>query len=49
MITQVKKRDGSVVKFEKDKITHAIFKAARAVGGTDRKLAEELSNKVLER
>ncbi len=48
MIAQVKKRDGSVVRFEKNKITNAIFKAARAVGGTDIKLAEELSNKVLE-
>ncbi|MBI4162683.1 MAG: adenosylcobalamin-dependent ribonucleoside-diphosphate reductase [Candidatus Aenigmarchaeota archaeon] len=48
MILEVKKRDGSVVKFERDKITGAIFKAACAVGGTDKKLAEELSSKVVE-
>ncbi len=48
MITHIKKRDGSVVRFEKDKITSAIFKAARAVGGSDKKLAEELSSNVVE-
>jgi len=34
--------------FEQDKITNAIFKAAKAVGGHDRKLAEELSSRVVE-
>ena len=31
-ISEVKKRDGSVVAFEEDKIANAIFKAARSVG-----------------
>jgi len=47
-ITQVKKRDGSIVLFNQKRIADAIFKAARAVGGHDRKTAEELSDKVVE-
>ena len=35
-ISKIKKRDGSVVEFEKSKVENAIFKAARAVGGKDR-------------
>ncbi len=42
----VKKRDGRVVPFEQDKITEAIFKAAKAVGGEDRYLAEDLAESV---
>ena len=34
-ITKLKKRDGSIEKFEQDKITGAIFKAAKATGGED--------------
>ncbi|MCD6522646.1 MAG: ribonucleoside triphosphate reductase [Candidatus Diapherotrites archaeon] len=45
----IRKRDGTVVPFDKEKITRAIFKAARAVGGEDRKRAEELTEKVIER
>ena len=45
---QIKKRDGTVVKFEKDKIVNAIFKAARSVGGKDKRIAEELADKVVE-
>ena len=48
MITQIRKRNGNVVPFEKEKITNAIFKAAHAVGGTDKKTAEKLAEKVLE-
>ncbi|MBI1969536.1 intein-containing adenosylcobalamin-dependent ribonucleoside-diphosphate reductase [Candidatus Woesearchaeota archaeon] len=47
-ITKIKKRDGRVLDFNQDKITEAIFKAARSVGGSDRKLAEKLSNRVAE-
>ena len=43
---QVKKRDGRIVSFEQDKITEAIFKAAKAVGGEDRYLAEDLAESV---
>ena len=42
----VKKRDGRLVKFSKDKITTAIFKAAQSVGGKDEKLAAKLSEDV---
>jgi ribonucleoside-triphosphate reductase (formate) len=44
---RVKKRDGTIVPFDEKKITNAIFKAAQAVGGTDEKIAENLSNKVV--
>ncbi|MCP4650196.1 MAG: anaerobic ribonucleoside-triphosphate reductase [PVC group bacterium] len=43
----VTKRDGRVVPFNKKKITQAIFKAAQAVGGEDKLLAEELANAVV--
>lgn len=43
----VRKRDGRVVPFEKEKIVNAIFKAARAVGGKDRKKAEEIADRVV--
>ncbi|MCE1255618.1 MAG: anaerobic ribonucleoside-triphosphate reductase [Anaerolineae bacterium] len=39
----IKKRDGRIVQFDIDKITNAIFRAAKAVGGEDRELAAELS------
>lgn len=45
-IKQIKKRDGRIVKFNQDKITDAIWKAAQSVGGKDRKLAEKISNQV---
>ncbi|MEO0092239.1 MAG: anaerobic ribonucleoside-triphosphate reductase [candidate division WOR-3 bacterium] len=43
----VAKRDGKIHEFNKEKITNAIFKAARSVGGEDRKLASELADKVI--
>ncbi|MEM3507586.1 MAG: adenosylcobalamin-dependent ribonucleoside-diphosphate reductase, partial [Candidatus Bathyarchaeia archaeon] len=43
----VRKRDGSIVDFDKEKIANAIFKAAQAVGGSDRKRAEELADIVV--
>jgi ribonucleoside-triphosphate reductase len=48
MPEKVKKRDGRTVKFDKIKITEAIFKAAESVDGSDRALAEALSDKVTE-
>lgn len=45
-IEKIIKRNGMVVDFDQEKITNAIFKAAQAVGGTDRKLAESISTKV---
>jgi ribonucleoside-diphosphate reductase alpha chain len=46
-IRKIRKRDGRVVKFDPEKITSAIYKAAQAVGGQDRSLAEKLSQRVV--
>ena len=46
VIKQIKKRDGAIVDFDKEKITNAILKAVKAVGGHDRKEAERISNLV---
>lgn len=43
----VQKRDGQVVAFDKKKIVQAIFLAARAVGGEDRRLAETIADEVI--
>ncbi len=43
MTKKVRKRDGSVVPFNKDKIAEAIWKAVKAVGGTDKTRSKELS------
>jgi ribonucleoside-triphosphate reductase len=48
MLKQVIKRDRSRVPFEKEKIALAIFKAASAVGGTDRELADKLADEVVQ-
>jgi len=45
--TEIRKRDGRIVPFEKTKITQAIFAAARAVGGEDYSLAELISDEVV--
>lgn len=47
IITEVRKRDGRIVPFELGKITQAIFAAARAVGGDDYLLAEQLGGEVV--
>ena len=46
IITQIRKRDGRMMPFDKSKIADAIFKAAQAVGGEDRFVAEELASAV---
>jgi len=43
----VRKRNGRLEEFDKNRIVNAIWKAARAVGGRDRKLAERLSDQVV--
>jgi len=48
MVIKIRKRDGSVVDFDKEKITNAIFKAAVAVGGKDKAEAEKIADGVLE-
>ncbi len=47
MFTKIKKRDGREVSFDEAKITEAIFKAAKAVGGADKQMAMELTLDVL--
>lgn len=47
MFNQIKKRDGRIVNFSKDKIARAIFLAAREVGGSDFEMAEQVADKVL--
>lgn len=44
----VRKRDGKLAEFEPDRITSAIWKAAKAVGGKDKETAKRLSNQVVE-
>jgi len=46
-ISKIQKRDGRIVDFDKNKITEAIFKAARSVGGKDKKLSEKLADEVV--
>lgn len=48
MITQIRKRNGSIEKFKREKITWAIFKAATAVGGDDWEKAEMLTDQVMD-
>jgi len=44
--THIRKRDGKIVAFERDKITEAIYKAAQSVEGEDRSLAENIAASV---
>lgn len=46
---QVKKRDGRIVHFEKERIVTGIFKAAESVGGHDRKRPEAIADEVIKR
>ena len=47
MIETIVKRDGRQVPFDPSKITDAIYKAAQVLGGNDREMAEELTEKVI--
>lgn len=46
-LTKIRKRDGNMVPFDQDKITMAIGKAAKAVGGSDLNRAKYLSDLVV--
>ncbi|MBZ4672216.1 ribonucleoside triphosphate reductase [Deferribacterales bacterium Es71-Z0220] len=46
MSIKVIKRDGRFVSFDIERIANAIFKAAKAVGGEDRQLAANLTQKI---
>ena len=48
MIRQIKKRDGRIESFDQEKIKNAIWKAAKAVGGTNEAIAEDLSDQVVQ-
>lgn len=48
-IRTIRKRDGRIVDFDQTKIAEAIWKAAKAIGGKDRKLSDELAAQVVER
>ncbi len=45
-ITKIRKRDGRIADFDRNKIADAIFKAAQVLGGRDRDMAEELAIEV---
>ena len=45
-LRQVRKRDGRLVPFQREKVAEAIFRAAQSVGGQDRFLAEQLAGVV---
>ena len=48
-IAEIRKRNGKVTNFDKNKITNAIHKALMATNQDDRDLAEELTNGVLDK
>jgi anaerobic ribonucleoside-triphosphate reductase len=43
----VRKRDGKLESFDSERITNAIWKAAKAVGGQDREQAKRITDEVL--
>ncbi len=47
-IRELRKRNGHIVTFDREKITDAIYKAAKAVGGHDREISSKLTDTVLE-
>jgi ribonucleoside-triphosphate reductase len=49
MVKKIRKRDGCVVFFQKEKITEAIWKAVKAVGGQDRERAGVIAELVIEK
>lgn len=46
-IIQIRKRDGRVASFDENKISSAIYKAAKAVGGDDIDLAQKITNQLV--
>jgi len=46
-IQYIRKRDGRVVPFDKDKIISAIFKASEAVGGTNKELTKNITDSII--
>jgi len=46
-VSKIRKRDGRIVDFDRNRITNAIYKAIKAVKFGDRELAEKLSDQVV--
>ncbi len=46
-VTHIVKRSGRIVRFDREKVTNAIYKAALSVGGRDRETAAMLSGNVV--
>ena len=46
-ISKIRKRDGSIVVFDTEKITNAIYRAAQSVGGTDKAESERVAEHVI--
>jgi len=46
-IEQIRKRDGRVVPFDREKIAQAIWLAVQAVGGKDQEKARRLADQVI--
>jgi len=46
-VKSVRKRDGRLEPFDQERITNAVWKAAKAVGGKDREQAKRLSDQVV--
>ena len=46
MIRSIRKRDGRVLPFDRQKITEAIYKAFQATGANDRSRAERITDEV---
>ena len=49
MVKKIRKRDGSVVFFQMEKIEGAIWKAVRAVGGKDKERAKEIAGLIIKK
>jgi ribonucleoside-triphosphate reductase len=47
-ILYIRKRDGRISPFDADKITDAVFNAAKAVGGTSREMADTVATSVVD-
>jgi len=47
LFRRIQKRDGTIVDFDREKITEAIWAAARSVGGTSRSTADLLADRVI--
>ncbi len=45
-ILKIKKRNGEVADFSQEKITEAVWNAAKSVGGHDKEMAQRISNQV---